>query len=77
MNDDLRRAAALKSFSEKTDSFLVDLMKDATARGFCHACALSFVATLVVAACEVLDHQREALTDEMLPTDFDDRPGHA
>jgi hypothetical protein len=77
MSDDQRRADALKSFNAKTDAYLVDLMQDATARGFCHACALNYVLLLVLNASEVLAHDRTALTDEMPRTNFDDKPGHA
>jgi hypothetical protein len=72
-----RREEALTAFNNKTDAFLVDLMKEATARGFCHACALNFVATLISVACEVVDHDREKLTDEPPRTAFDNTPGHA
>lgn len=68
---------AILSFSAKTENFVSDILKDAAARGFCQACAMNFVARLIVASCKVVSHQQDASTDEMPPTDFDDTPGRA
>lgn len=68
---------AIRSFASKTEDFIGDILKDASTRGFCQACAMNFVARLIVAACEVVSHEDGASTDELPPTDFDDKPGHA
>jgi hypothetical protein len=68
---------AIRSFTSKTEDFIGDILRDASARGFCQACAMNFVARLIVASCAVVAHEDGASTDEMQPTAFDDKPGHA
>ena len=68
---------AILSFSAKTEVFIGDVLREASARGFRQACAMSFVARIIVASCGVVAHQKDASTDELPPTDFDDAPGHA
>ncbi len=72
-----RAAEAILAFSAKTEEFIGDLLREASARGFCKACAMNFVAHLVVGARQVVHHESDAATDELFPTDFDDTPGHA
>lgn len=71
------RVGALVSFTTQTEIFLADILRDARDRDFCPACALSYVAQLLLAACEVAEHDPDAATDELPPTAFDDSPGHA
>lgn len=72
-----RTAGALRAFTFKTEDFIGDILREASARGFCRACALNFAARLVVAACQVVEHQPNAASDELPSTAFDDKPGHA
>ena len=68
---------AIRSFASKTEDFIGGILRDASAQGFCQACAMNFVAQLIVASCAVVSHEDGASTDELPPTAFDDKPGHA
>lgn len=68
---------ALFVFTARTQAFINGLLDDAQKHNFCPACAVNFAAHLVVAAAQATPHDRDAATDELRPTAFDDNPGHA